>query len=246
MAPRPLTPAFHPVMRRLESPVGRALAFVCTVVPVIVLVLSSADVRRWAHKNGPLILTVGCAVLVLLILEVSHLRSIRSVLEADAEAAAMHECATEPMTLSPRQPTQRDLRQFQEILDLWPFDSGMYPWINGAFNAHTWSKRDSDPLINFVHKWKGSFFDDEVVETAFASFFGSVQDLTHWMAQNGGVDSDRTQNDWGDPVYSVVDGDGRKGGWSAYDKLRNEAGEICLRVLEARQALERVGRAQGL
>jgi len=69
-------------MARLESKLGRTLAFLCSVLPVVAGLLASEGVRQWAHKKGPWIMSVSTRAAVLLALELPRVCNERDVLQA--------------------------------------------------------------------------------------------------------------------------------------------------------------------
>lgn len=145
-------------------------------------------------------------------------------------------------------PTERDVDQFQELLELLPSDRGAMGWLEFRFNAKQWTAEDFEGLAEVQGAWRNRFFDDGDVQQAWARLRDAISDLTGWMAVNASPDPElnKYQPPEASTIYSVADGDERVGGWPAFDRLRDEGMNLASEVLDARGQFERVGRRRGL
>ena len=143
-------------------------------------------------------------------------------------------------------PTERDRRQFKEVLELWPWNSGILSFLEMQFNAKMWSGSDVDPLYHFLAEWRERFFDSSEVNVAFKNFYRSCDKLSRWMSHEGAPDDRyRTTSDE-DFIYTIADGSKREGGWNAYDAARENAMKYVDKIRYHRRQFEEAGRRNGL
>jgi hypothetical protein len=143
-------------------------------------------------------------------------------------------------------PTPRDKELFEELLRRWPWEEGLIPWLNYAFNARSWEGKDADPLFQFVASWEEKFFDDQIMQKAFQEFYNECAALATWMSSNAAPDSQYKRTVQEGFRYSIANGNERDGGWPEMDRLRDVAVEHVRRIFVLRRPLEETGRRRGL
>jgi len=143
-------------------------------------------------------------------------------------------------------PTERDRRQFKEVLELWPWNSGILSFLEMQFNAKMWSGSDVDPLYHFLAEWRERFFDSSEVNVAFKNFYRSCAKLSRWMSHEGAPDVRYRTTSNEDFIYTIADGSKREGGWNAYDAARENAMKYVGKILYHRRQFEEAGRRNGL
>lgn len=213
------------------------IGFVSAVLTIVAFAVP--DLRNWLLTHAALawILCLGLLIVVGLLL-----------IRRDAINQRLLEAKKLNVDLEARlHPTARDKQQFADLIAAWGPRERLMAWLNFTFNARTWTRADATPFYEWVGAWEDRFFDDEEFQAAFEIFLGHVVALRNWMSLNAAVDNERSRGLTGDNlVYSVADGDEREGGWSAFNRLREEAMAHVQAIFELEPGLEKLGRRRGL
>lgn len=138
-------------------------------------------------------------------------------------------------------PTERDVRKFQELIDLWSLNGPIVRRLE-IFNGRRWEGRQVDPFYDFCEQWSEVFFDNVDFEAEYTKFFAACKEFEGWMSGNGAPTGGESSNF----IYTIADASEREGGWPEFDQVRGEGIELLRKVLEFRKEVERSGRLQGL
>ncbi|MEU9780911.1 hypothetical protein AB0H92_08080 [Streptomyces phaeochromogenes] len=138
-------------------------------------------------------------------------------------------------------PTERDKRKFQELIDVWAPTGEAVGYLS-IFNGSQWQGRHVEPLYEFCSQWREVFFDNPDFQPIYAELFVACRELQEWMSGNGAP----TRGEADNFIYTIADGSEREGGWPEFDRVREEGLSLLGRVMELRKEIEREGRMRGL
>jgi hypothetical protein len=145
------------------------------------------------------------------------------------------------------EPTARDKALAADITAIWDPTGRLFRFFEMGFNAKRWQGDKVDPLFEFVAEYEHRYFDDAVVQEAFASLYAAANDLGNWMAyQAAPIAEDNIGKQPGEPLtYSIKEAH-IVGGWKEWDALRDQGMTAALATLTASREFEQVARRRGL
>ncbi|WP_394216283.1 hypothetical protein [Brachybacterium vulturis] len=162
-------------------------------------------------------------------------RAEKAVVEADlASARAQIRSLQRPIV------TDRDKELFGRLCNGWPPNRGTLYWLKSSFNGRSWSSETSRQVVEFADIEQETRFDDSLVNTSFARFRESCDELSLWLTGNS-FPSEVNPSKQVVPVRGSSEED-----FHAFEVTREEGMKLADAVIASWRTLERTGRARGL
>jgi len=201
--------------------------------------LLSKSVRGWVQHHSLVVFwcAVGLALLVLILW--NRYASRLAIAQAAASAMAVELAELKDRTVVP---TERDRRAFADLLSFLSWDSGLMRFLDNGFDAKRWRSEQVAPLYKLQGDWQRTFFDDPIVQNAFADLRQRADELADWLAGEGS--SGPASNV--DVISIAAVHERGVNGVQEYDSTRDEGFRLARAFINSREWFEQVGRAQRL
>lgn len=206
------------------------LSAICTVLVIFVPQLPRALASNWFIAWIFIPLAAGLLIRLIQINDRQHVLLHEKLAEIKSLKAS----------LETPEPTARDRKLFERLIEEWPWNEGTLWWLENAFNAKQWSSNTASQVVAFADIERETFFDNPDVDASFQNFKKACDALSRWLT----FESFPHPSNW--DIQQVPDGSERAGGWPEFDALRGKGKDLSGLVIESRRDLERVGRTHGL